>query len=97
MNFVGGWNQFISIIPAGVQAVLAVIGVALIVWFVLVWVFKSVRGGGFSIKTFPWGAVVAGAILAGPMVTIPLILLIVQTIVTIAIAILTWLAGMLSG
>jgi len=95
MNFVSGWNQLIGKIPGGVLTVLTIIGVALIVIFVAKWIWGRRRGGGGGMSGFPWLAIIFGAILAGPTVTVPAILTILQALVNVVINLATWVGGLL--
>lgn len=98
MDLVGGWNQLWSAITGGgnIGVVLAIIGVAMIVVSIVMWIIKKRGGGsgGGAMGGFPWLPVVGGAILAGPTLTIPLILSIVQAIMQIVIALFTMIVGL---
>ena len=94
MNLVGGWNQLISVIPSGLLTAATVIGVGIIIVFIAIWVWQGRRGGGVSMKSFPWMAIIFGGLLAGPQLIVPAILLLLQALLTIFITLLTWFAGL---
>lgn len=98
MNLVDGWNKLVSVIPGGLLAAMTVVGVAIIVIFVLKWVWDGRRGGGgTSMKTFPWMAVIFGAILAGPQLVVPALLSLLQALLIVGVTLFKWFAGLLGG
>ena len=98
MDLVGGWNQLWGAITGGgnIGVVMAIIGVAIIVVSIVMWIIKKRGGGGAggAMGGFPWWPVIGGAVLAGPTLMIPLILNIVQAVIKIAIALFTMIVGL---
>ncbi|TDP92405.1 hypothetical protein EDF62_1612 [Leucobacter luti] len=93
MDFTSGWNSLIGFAPAGLWNVLAVFGVIIIVAALANWFWKRRKGGGGGGGgggAFPWMAIGLGALLAGPKLVIPALLLIAQALVALAIKVLTW-------
>lgn len=95
MDLVAGWNNLWGAVSGGgkLGVILAAVGVAIIVFAVLSWLWKKRNGGGGGMSGFPWMMILLGAILAGPSVVIPLILMIAQVIINIVIGLMTWVAA----
>jgi len=84
-----GWNKLWSAISSAAPTffnTLAVIGVALIVFAVLGWIWRKWRGGANS-KNLMWGLAI-GAVLAGPQLIIPAVLKIIEIVITIIVGLL---------
>ncbi|MHA3724252.1 hypothetical protein ACXR2T_10270 [Leucobacter sp. HY1910] len=96
MDLLSGWNSLWGAIGGGgLTVALTVVGAALIVFSIVAWVIKKRGGGGGSAMAgFPWWPVIGGAILCGPVVTIPLVLGILQAVINIGIALFTMFVGL---
>lgn len=86
MDLVGGWDNLWNGITgsSNIGLVMAVVGVALIAFFMLKWLWQKRNGAGGG---FPWIGVGLGAVLAGPEWLFPLLLRILQLIINIVVGI----------
>lgn len=92
---VEGWNKLWSLLgphSGAIGTVLAVIGVAVLVFSIIGWVWQR-RKGSVSVGGFPWMAVIVGAILAGPTVTLPILLGIGDILINLVSSIINWFTG----
>lgn len=93
VDFLTGFNSLMGIIPSGAKTVLAIVGVLLVVVALVkyVWDRRKDQGGA----RLPWMYLILGAILAGPLITIPVILTLLQIIVSLALTVLNFFLGFL--
>lgn len=93
LNLVTAWNtlwkQLTSWAP-GLGTVLAVLGLGIIAWFVVKWLWDKRRGGQGGGGGFPTMALILGLVLAGPTVTLPIVLSIAQVIFVIFANLINW-------
>lgn len=91
LDFTGGWNSLIEFAPNGMWNLLAAIGVAIIVASLIMWMWKRRKGGGGGGGGgVPWMSIAIGAVLAGPKVFIPILLLIAQAAVMLIAKVIEW-------
>lgn len=97
VDFVSAWSNLWAPIrsAAGGQfiTILAMVGVALIVFSILGYFWQRRRGGGMSGMGNLLMPLILGAILAGPDVVIPILLWCAQTVVNVLVGV----AGTLTG
>ena len=88
VNLVGAWNTFWAtvggVISGPVQTTVTVIGVGLILFTIVKYLWDKRRGNGG--KTAPiWWTLVFGGVLIAPQVLIPLLLGILQWVINLAL------------
>lgn len=90
MNLVGAWNTLWSQLTSGngIGNLLAVIGVAIIVFFVAKWLWDRRRGGGGGFPVMP---TVLGLVLAGPSFMFPVILTLLDALLNFFIGLIGWI------
>lgn len=94
LDFTGGWNHLLNFAPSGLWNILAAAGVLLIAAALISWLWKrrkSGGGGGGGMSGFPWITVLLGAMLAGPRIVVPAVLLVLQAIVILFIKVVEWI------
>lgn len=99
-SLVDGWNKFWGAIPqsAGVTAVLAIVGGAIMAFFLIKFFWQKSRGGGGgAMSGFPWWPMLVGLLLTAPAFLIPFVLNIVQVIIRLVTQLLKVLTGNLGG
>lgn len=97
MNLTTGWNDFWNTLTGGngLGTVLAIVGVAIIVFFIAMYAWQKRRSGGGGGGGFPVMAVVLGLLLAGPALVMPVILSLLEALFQIVVNIIAVFAGML--
>lgn len=88
VNFNTGWTNLLSVFdPTGqIRVMLAIIGVAIAVFFLVKWMWEKRSGRGSG--GFPIFPMILAAVLAAPAVLVPLILTIVGWLVGVVATIL---------
>ncbi|WP_156250808.1 hypothetical protein [Pseudactinotalea terrae] len=86
-NLLGAWERFWGVLSGAngvgtLFTILAVVGVLLIVGSGIKFLWDKRRGGGANSKALIW-TIIAGAVLAGPNLFIPLILRLVDIVVNV--------------
>lgn len=91
---VNGWNALWEALPnsGAIGTILAVIGVLIIVLALLKWAWER-RRGSVNAQGFPWMALVFAAILAGPNITLPIILGIGDALINLVGNVIKWVTG----
>ena len=92
-----GFQTFWSAIPnsAGVATVLTAIGVLIILFTVVPWIWQRRKGGFQGMQGFPWMGVVFAAVLAGPQVVIPLLLRVLSLLTNLLIQLANYILSVL--
>lgn len=91
-NLSGAWDRFWGIVTgsSGVDTlftILAIAGMLLIVGAVVKFLWEKRRGGGGNSQAMVW-SIIAGGVLAGPSLLIPLVLRIVDFVINLVAALL---------
>lgn len=97
MDLNSGWQSLIGFAPAGFWNILAAIGVGIMVIALAGWLWKRRKGGagGGGGGGFPWIAFILGAVLAGPKIMIPAVLLLAQGAIALVIKVIEWVGQQL--
>ncbi|MGO1409798.1 hypothetical protein [Microbacterium sp.] len=99
MNLAQGWtNIWNNLVPSGLQTVLAVVGVAIIAFSLLGWLWskRKAQGGNGVASGFPVMAMVLGCLCAGPNVILPAVLAALGGLIDIIAALIEWIGGTLA-
>lgn len=97
VGLVGGWNNLLSLsggVGQGIMTLCTVFGVGLIIWMLGSWLWKRRSGGAGG---FPVMGLLAGLFFAALQILVPLVLAIVQGILTLLTSGLTWLGANMGG
>ncbi|MBF4549334.1 hypothetical protein [Pseudoclavibacter sp. VKM Ac-2888] len=97
VGLVGGWNNLISLsggVGQGLLTFATVFGVGLIVWVIVSWLWKRRSGGAGG---FPVMGLLAGLFFAALQILVPLVLAIVQGLLTLISSGLSWFAANMGG
>lgn len=95
IDLVSGWNTLWTPFSSSNKALVTIItavGVALIVFAILKFVWQRQKGQGVGWQTLGW-PLAAGAILAGPNLLIPLLLKIAQAVIDFVVKLLQLVTG----
>lgn len=92
VDFIGGWNSFLSFFPSGIWNILTVAGVLIALTGLAIWVWKKRKAGagGGGGGGFPWLYLIIGGTLAGPKIVVPAILLLAQVLLVLFVKVLEW-------
>jgi len=91
-----GWNGLMGLLPSGLTLVMAIVGIALIIWVLLRWWWKHRHGSqGGVMKGAPVIGILIGVLLAAPLVVMPVILTFLSGLIQIGSNILTAIGNML--
>ncbi|PPG02680.1 hypothetical protein C5E06_09510 [Pseudoclavibacter sp. RFBI5] len=97
VGMVGGWNGLLDLSGGtgrGIMRFLTIFGVALIVWMIASWLYKRRSGGAGG---FPVMGLLAGLFFAALEILVPLVLAILQGILTLITSALTWFGANMGG
>ena len=94
LDLKSGWDKLWTTLTGGTQigTLLAAVGIAIVVGFLIKWFWDKRRGSGGK---FPTMAVILGAVLAGPTLLVPVIITVVEAVINLGINIITAIVGML--
>lgn len=97
VNLRGSWLKFWQAVTGGYDGLInmmAIIGVALVVFALIKWAWDRRRGGSMGQGAQPlWGALIPGAILAAPNVILPILLQILDWLANIVLSLVQKATG----
>lgn len=88
----GAWDQLVAVIPPGVMTLAAVIGVILVVFGLVSWLWRKRTGGG-GLNGFPVMMVVLGGILAFPALLMGPALMLLEGLLNVFVSLIEFISN----